>query len=64
SNGALCAIHQLSTTGLFVNETEVLQAAGSTFDSTVASLIVGLAVTTGASEALTYQQVIAEAYNL
>jgi len=64
SHGASRAMHQLSATGLFANEVEVLQGAGSTFDSTVANLIVGLAVTTGASEALTYKQVIAEALNL
>jgi len=64
SHGASFASHQLSTTGLFPNETEVLQGAGTAFDSTVANLIVGLAVTAGASEALTYQQIIAEAYNL
>lgn len=58
------AIHQLSTTGLFANETEALQVTSGTFDATTASLIIGLAVTTGASEALTYQQVLVEAYNL
>ena len=58
------AIHQLSTTGLFANETEVLQVTSGTFDSTTASLIIGLAVTTGASEALTYQVIFTEAYNL
>ena len=64
SHGAYGGFHQLSTTGLFPNETEVIQAAGSTFDSTTASLIVGLAITTGASEVITLQQVIAEAFNL
>jgi hypothetical protein len=64
SHGAYAGWHQLSTTGLFANETEVIQAAGSTFDSTTANLIVGLAITTGASEVITLQQVIAEAFNL
>jgi hypothetical protein len=64
AHGASWAIHQLSTTGLFPNEAEVLQVTSGTFDATTASLIVGLSVTTGASEALTYQQVITEVYNL
>ena len=64
ANGAAHSIHNLSTTGLYPNETESLQVTSGTFDATTASLIIGLAVTTGASEALTYQQVIAEAFNL
>ena len=58
------AIHQLSTTGLFPNETEVLLATSTTWNATTASLIVGLSVTSGTSEALTYEQVITEVYNL
>ena len=64
ASGGSSAIHQLSTTGLFANETEVLSVTSGTFDCTTANLIVGLSVTSGASEALTYEQVIAEAYNL
>ena len=64
SRAAYQAMHQLSTTGLFANETEAITAAGTAFDSTTANLIVGLAVTTGASEALTIYSMIAEAFNL
>jgi hypothetical protein len=64
AQGASMFTHQLSTTGLEANETQVLAVTSGTFNATTANLIVGLSVTTGASEALTYQQVIAEAYNL
>lgn len=64
AHGGSMGTHQLSTTGLFANETEVLLVTSGTFDCTTANLIVGLSVTTGASEALTYEQVIVEAYNL
>lgn len=64
AHGGLFATHQLSTTGLFANETEVLLVTSGTFDATIANLIIGLAVTAGASEALTYEQIITEAYNL
>lgn len=64
SRGAYSAIHQSSTTGLFPNETEVKFASGSTFDSTTANLIVGLAITAGASEALTFEQIQVQALNL
>jgi hypothetical protein len=63
-HGSSAGTHQLSTTGIFANEVEALQVTSGTWDATTANLIVGLAVTTGASEALTYQQVIAEAFNL
>lgn len=46
------------------NEIQILQVTSGTWNATTANLIVGLAVTTGASEAYTYQQVIVEAYNL
>jgi hypothetical protein len=64
AQGVLFATHQLSTTGLFANETEVLHVTSGTFDATTANLIVGLSVTTGASEALTYAQMYVEADNL
>jgi hypothetical protein len=64
SRASYQAFHQLSTTGLFPNETEVIAAAGSTFDSTTANLIVGLAITAGASEAMTFEQIVVQAYNL
>jgi hypothetical protein len=64
SRGSYAGFHQLSTTGLFPNETEVISAAGSTFDSTTANLIVGLAITAGASEAMTFEQINVQAFNL
>ena len=64
ASGCSFATHQLSTTGLFPNETEILIVTSGTFDATTANLIIGLAVTTGASEALTYEQVIVEVLNL
>lgn len=51
-------------TGLFVKRTVTLRANGSTFDSTVANLIVGLAFTAGASQAWTMNQLMAESWNL
>jgi hypothetical protein len=64
AHGASEGQHQLATTGLFAVEAELLSVTSGTFDATTANLIVGLSVTTGASELLTYQQVIAEAYNI
>lgn len=61
SRASSFATHNLSTTGLLPNETEYKRVAGTTFDSTVANLIVGLAITTGASEALTFDQIICRA---
>jgi hypothetical protein len=64
SRASVFGTHNLSTTGLFPNETDYIQAAGTTFDSTVANLIVGLAVTAGTSEALTFDQIICTALNV
>ncbi len=64
AQGTSLGSHQLSTTGLFANETEVLLVTSATWNCTTANLIVGLSVTTGAAEALTYEQVIVEALNL
>jgi hypothetical protein len=64
SRASSLGTHNLSTTGLLPNETEYKRVAGTTFDSTVANLIVGLAVTTGASEALTFDQIICQALNV
>jgi len=64
AHGSSAGTHQLSTTGIFANEVECLEVTSGTWDATTANLIVGLAVTTGASEALTYKQIIAEVFNL
>lgn len=44
--------------------TENLQVTSSAFDATVASLIVGLTVTTATAEVITFQEVVAQAVNL
>lgn len=63
-HGVSFAGHQLSTTGLFNNATDVRSVTSGTWDATTANLIVGLAVVTGNFEVITYEQVTAEAYNL
>mgnify|MGYP001206564195 CR=1 FL=1 len=63
--GAAVSHHNSGTTGLSAtNGVEVLQATSSTWNATTANLIVGLALTAGASEALTYELVVAECWNL
>lgn len=61
SNFAGCLTHNLAATGFSNIAGEAYQAAGSTFDSTVANLIVGLAITTTTASAWTLVQVVAEA---
>jgi len=56
--------HNLATTGHLVIAAAALNSISAAFDITVANLIVGLAVTSGASDALTFQLVQAEAWNL
>jgi hypothetical protein len=59
--------HVGGATGLLGHCTEPnvdVNTISGTFDVTVASLIVGICITTGASDAITIQQVIAEAGNL
>ena len=62
--GMCIVTHNLATTG-FINVNQVvLSVVSSAFDVTTANLIFGLSVTTGASVALTFQQVVAESANL
>lgn len=56
--------HNLSATGHLVIPTACIAVTSGTFDATTANLICGLSVTSGASIAYTFQQVIAEAKNL
>lgn len=64
ANGAYAFIHFQSNSGFNANEVEVVQATSGTFDATVPELICGLALSMGASEAITIQQIVTEAYNL
>ncbi|MBA3843512.1 MAG: hypothetical protein H0X39_13035 [Actinobacteria bacterium] len=57
-------MHNGNTAGLAAVPVHVLKATSAAFNATTASLKVGLTVTTGASEALTFQQVNGEAKNL
>jgi hypothetical protein len=61
SNFAGRLTHNLATTGFSNIAGEAYQAAGSTFDSTVANLIVGITITTTTASAWTLVQVLAEA---
>jgi hypothetical protein len=58
--------HKLAVTGFstLAQHEELVDVTSGTFDATTANLIVGLAVTTGASEVLTVQQCDVEAINL
>lgn len=65
SQAGLFIARRLNSTTGFANSAanlvEVIQAAGSTFDSTTASLIVGLSITLGAAVVWNLQQVLTEA---
>lgn len=56
--------HAPPTTGHFVTDSVGITSVSSAFDVTVANLVVGLVVTTGAADAITIQMVQAEAWNL
>lgn len=62
--GMLFMSHNLATTGLINVQEITILVTSSGFDATVANLIAGLTVTSGASVALTIQQVVAESLNL
>jgi hypothetical protein len=68
SSGILCGnltmIHNLSATGLAAIPSVVMQANSGNVDVTVANLKLSLVLTTGASEVITIQQVIADTMNL
>lgn len=56
--------HVNATTGFLTVASEVVAVTSGVFDATTANLIVGLAVTTGAAEVITIQQMVSEAKNL
>jgi hypothetical protein len=62
--GALTMLHNLPTTGLSTIQAPVLQVTSAGFDSTVASLIVGVSCNPGAAGVWTHQVVTAECSNM
>lgn len=56
--------HNGNTVGFAVIPVHIIRALSAAVDLTVANLKVGLSLTTGAAEVITFQQVIAEAKNL
>lgn len=62
--GLLQLGHDLQITGFSVRPTVALSVISGTFDATTANLIIGISQTSGASQAFTYQQVLAEAKQL
>jgi hypothetical protein len=57
-------IHNLAATGHLVISAAVVTTISAGFDVTGATLIAGVCVTSGAADAITFQQVQAEAWNL
>jgi hypothetical protein len=57
-------IHNLSATGHATIPCVCVNTVSGAFDVTVANLIVGVCVTSGSLDALTFQLVQAEAWNL
>lgn len=62
--GEFVMSHNLSATGHAVIPNVVVNNVSAGFDTTVVNLFVGVCVTTGASDAITIQQVVGEAINL
>lgn len=62
--GVFRMIHNLSATGHMVIPSAVVTTISAGFDTTVANLIAGLTINTGAADAITIQLVHAEAINL
>lgn len=63
-SGTMTMIHNLQITGHMVIPCCCVNVQSSGFDITTASLIAGVCLTSGASDAITIQQVLAEAWNL
>jgi hypothetical protein len=62
--GEFWMVHNLSATGHMVIPCACVNTVSSGFDMTVADLFVGLCLTSGASDAITIQQMQAQAWNL
>lgn len=63
-SGEFFMVHNLQITGHAIIPCVVVNTISGTFDVTVANLIVGVCITTGTADAITIQQVTAEAWNL
>lgn len=64
ATGEFVMFHNLAATGHAVIPTVVVNTVSSAFDATTANLFVGVCVTSGASDAITIQQMAATATNL
>lgn len=62
--GEFVMYHNLASTGHMVIPVAAVNTVSSAFDVTTAGLIVGVCITSGASDAITIQQVSAQAFNL
>lgn len=62
--GEFSLIHNLAATGHALVPCVVVNTVSAGFDMTVASLFVGLCITSGAADAITVQQVLTEVFNL
>lgn len=62
--GQFTMTHNLAATGHMVIPSANVNTISAGFDMTVANLIIGICVTSGASDALTFQLVQAEAWNI
>lgn len=62
--GQFTMMHNLSATGHMTIPCACVNTVSAGFDMTVANLFVGVCVTSGASDALTFQVVSAEAWNI
>jgi len=62
--GEFTLIHNLASTGHATIPCVCVNTVSAAFDITTANLIVGVCLTSGASDAITIQQMFAEAYNI
>ena len=62
--GEFMMVHNLAATGHATIPCVVINTVSAAFDVTVANLFVGICITSGAADAITIQQVTAEALNL
>jgi hypothetical protein len=62
--GSFSLYHNLATTGFLTKGQDLLAVTSSAFNVTTAGLIVGLSFTSGASELVTFKQIVSQALNL
>ena len=63
-SGQFTMVHNLAATGHAVIPCVAVNTISGAFDVTTAALIVGVCVTSGAADAITIQQVSAQAFNI